>query len=102
MLLANVFRINGFSEVSEKTKMMEVIEVPGLHGMEAEMGAMRMMEEVKIGGKSFKNMFRAAIYEEVGMSQYFISLMMDQRLRGFLTMCQDRVNSGTISGMSGD
>ena len=82
--------------------MMEVIEVPGLHGMEAEMGAMRMMEEVKIGGKSFKNMFCAAIYEKVGMSQYFVSLMMDQRLRGFLTTRGLECPSCTFIGTSND
>ena len=63
--------------MSEKTEVVEAIEVPGLHGMEAEMGAIRVMNEVKIGGKSFKDMFRAAVYEEVGVSQYFKPLVVD-------------------------
>ena len=57
--------------------MVEAIEVPGLHGMEAEMGAMRVMKEVEIRGKGFKNVFPAAIYEEVGVSQYFEPLVMN-------------------------
>ena len=61
----------------EKTEVVEAIEVSGLHGMEAEMGASIMMNEVKIGGKSFKDVFRATVYEEVGMSQYFEPLVMD-------------------------
>ena len=76
-LLTNVGRIDGFDEVSEKTKMMEAIEVPGLHGTKVEMGAMRMMKEVEIRGKSFEKMFHAGIYEEVGMSQYFKPLVMN-------------------------
>ena len=61
----------------KKTKVVEVIEVPGLHRMEAEMGVMRMMKEVEIRGKSFKNMFHVSVYEEVGMSQYFEPLVMN-------------------------
>ena len=83
---------------------MEAIEVPGLHGMEAEMGAMRMMEEVKIRGKSVKNVFGAAIHEEVGMSQYFEPLVMNQRLRSFLTMrgleCPSCTFIGTSNGLT--
>ena len=75
--LTNVYGIDRFSEVLEKTEVMEAIEVPGFHGMEAEMGVSMMMNEVEIRGKSFKNMFCAAIYEEVGMSQYFEPLVMD-------------------------
>ena len=75
--MANVYGIDRFGEVSEKTEVMEAIEVPGLHGMEAEMGASMMMNEVEIRGKSFKDMFRVAIYEEVGMSQYLEPLVMD-------------------------
>ena len=78
----NVFWIYGFVKVLKGTEMMEAIEVPGLHGMEVEMGAMRMMKEVKIREKSFKYVFHATIYKEVGMSQYFVSLVMNQRLRG--------------------
>ena len=77
VLLANVCRIDRFSEVLEKTEVMKAIEVPGFHGMKTEMGAMRVMKEVEIGGKSFKDVFHAVIYEEVGMSQYLESLMMD-------------------------
>ena len=62
----NVYGIDRFGEVSEKTEVME-----------AEMGAFMMMNEVEIGGKSFKNMFCVAIYEEVGMSQYFEPLVMN-------------------------
>ena len=80
--------------------MVEAIEVPGLHGMEAEMGASMMMNKVEIGGKSFKNMFRAAIYEEVGMSQYFEPLVMNQGLRGFLTSRGLECPSCTFIGAS--
>ena len=75
--MANIYGIDRFGEVSEKTEVMEAIEVPGLHGMEANMGASSIVVEVEIGGKSFEDVFRVAIYEEVGMSQYFESLMMD-------------------------
>ena len=84
----------------EKTKVMEAIEVPGLHGMEAEMGASSMVVEVEIGGKSFENMFRAAVYEEVGMSQYFEPLVMNQGSRGFLTMRGLECPSCTFIGAS--
>ena len=68
MLLANVFGVNRLREVLEETEMMKVIEVPGLHGMKVEMGAVRVMKEVEIGCQSFKDMFGAGVYEEVGMS----------------------------------
>ena len=73
----NVYGIDRFGEVSEKTEVMEAIEVPGLHGMEAEMGASMMMNEVEIGGKSFEDVFCSAIYEEVRMSQYFEPLVVN-------------------------
>ena len=75
--MANVYGIDRFGEVSEKTKMMEAIEVPGLHRTKAEMGAMMMMKEVEIGGQCFKNVFCAAIYEEVGVFQYLEPLVMN-------------------------
>ena len=75
--LANVFWVDRFSEVSEKTKMMEAIEVPGLHRMETNMGVSTKVVEVEIGSKCFKNVVRAIIYEEVGMSQYFKPLVMN-------------------------
>ena len=56
---------------------MEAIEVPGLHGMKANMGASSIVIEVEIRGKSFEDMFRAVVYEEVGMSQYFEPLVVD-------------------------
>ena len=80
--------------------MMEAIEVPGLHGMEAEMGVIRMVKEVEIRGESFKDVFHAAIYEEVGVSQYFTLLVMDQRLRGFLTLRGPKCPSCTFIGAS--
>ena len=84
----------------EKTEVMEAIEVPGLHGMEAEMRASIMINKVEIGGKSFEDMFCAAIYEEVGMSQYFEPLVMNQRLRGFLTTRSLECPSCTFIGAS--
>ena len=75
--MANVHRINRFGEVSEKTEMVEVIEVPGLHGMETNMGASSIVVEVKIGGKCFKDVVRAIVDEEVGVSQYFEPLVMN-------------------------
>ena len=45
--------------------------------VEAEMGVMRMMKEVKIGGKTFKDVFSVAVYEEVGVFQYFKPLVMN-------------------------
>ena len=36
-----------------------------------------MMKEVEIGGKSFEDVFGTAVYEEVGVSQYFESLVMN-------------------------
>ena len=45
--------------------------------MKAKMGASMMMNKVEIRGKSFKDLFRAAVYEEVGMSQYLEPLVVD-------------------------
>ena len=56
---------------------MEVIEVPSLHGMETKMGASTEVVEVKIGSECFKNVIGAVIHEEVGVSQYLESLMMN-------------------------
>ena len=54
-----------------------MVEVPGLHGMEMKMGACTEVVEVEIGSECFKDMIGAVVYEEVGMSQYLESLMMD-------------------------
>ena len=75
--LANVHGINRFGEVSEKAEVMKAIEVPGLHGMKANMGASSIMVEVEIRGKCFENVVRAVVYKEVGVSQYFKSLVMN-------------------------
>ena len=77
MSLANVHRINGFSEVLEKAEVMEAIEVPGFHGMKTNMGASSIVVEVKIGSKCFEDVVSVIIYEEVEMSQYFEPLVMD-------------------------
>ena len=100
----NVYRINRFGKVSEKTEVVEAIKVPGLHGMKSEMGAFMMMNEVEIGGKSFEDVFRATIYEEVGVSQYFKPLVMNQGSRGFLTTrgleCPSCTFIGTSDGLT--
>ena len=54
-----------------------MIEVPGLHGMKMKMGVSRVMNEVEIGGESFEDMVCVVVYEEVGVSQYFKSLVMN-------------------------
>ena len=77
MSLSNVYGVNRFSKVSEETEVVEAIEVPGLHGMETKIGVSRVMNEVEIGGKSFKDVVCAVVYEEVGMSQYFEPLVMN-------------------------
>ena len=63
--------------MSEETEVVEVVEVPGLHGMEAEVRASTKMVEVEIRSECFKDTVGAVVYEEVGMSQYLESLMMD-------------------------
>ena len=98
--LVNVYGIDRFGEVSEKTEVMEAIEVPGLHGMKSKMGASMMMNKVEIGGKSFEDMFRATVYEKVGVSQYFEPLVMNQGLRGFLTTRGLECPSCTFIGAS--
>ena len=75
--MANVYWIDRFGEVSEETEVVKVVEVPGLHGMEAKMGASTKMVEVEIGSECFKDFVGAVVYEEVGVSQYLESLMMD-------------------------
>ena len=75
--MANVFGIDRFGKVSEETEMMEVVEVPGLHGMESKVGASTKVVEVEIGSKCFKDLIGAVVYEEVGMSQYLESLMVN-------------------------
>ena len=57
--------------------MVEVVEVPGLHGMKTKMGASTKVIKVEIGSECFKNLIGAVVYEEVGVSQYLESLMMD-------------------------
>ena len=56
---------------------MEVVEVPGLHGMETKMGASTKVVEVEIGSECFKYAVGAVVHEEVGMSQYLESLMVN-------------------------
>ena len=63
--------------MSEKTEVVEAIEVPGLHGMKTKMRARMIMIKVEIGGKCFEDVICAVVYEEVGMSQYFEPLVMD-------------------------
>ena len=75
--LTNVYGIDRFGEVSEETEMVEVVEVPGLHGMETKMGASTKVVEVEIGSKCFKDLIGAVVYEEVGVSQYLESLMVN-------------------------
>ena len=102
--LTNVYWIDRFGEVSEKTEVMEAIEVPGLHGVETYMGVSSIMVEVEIGGKTFKDVICVVIHEEVRMSQYFEPLVMNQRLRGFLTTrgleCPSCTFIGASNGLS--